>query len=92
MLLKLSKVEIGDKVSVCGRGWVYGRGRIRIGKNTWLSPGVIFYTHIEASIIIGSNCDVGPGVVFITGGHIVGTSSKRAGTGTAEPIVTNDGC
>ena len=92
ILLRLSQIEIGENASVCGRGWVYGRGRLRIGENTWLSPGVIFYTHIEAPIIIGSNCDIGPGVECITGGHIVGTSSRRAGAGTAGPIVINDGC
>jgi maltose O-acetyltransferase len=91
-MLKLCQTEIGENTSVCGRGWVYGRGRLCIGENTWLSPGVIFYTHIEAPIIIGSNCDIGPGVEFITGGHIVGSSSRRAGVGTAKSIVINNGC
>lgn len=90
--LKFAQVEIGYNVSVCGRGWIYGRGRLRIGSNTWLSPGVIVYTHLDAPIDIGSNCDIGPGVEFITGGHLVGASSRRAGEGTAKPIVVNDGC
>jgi maltose O-acetyltransferase len=90
--LKLSRVDIGHNVSVCGRGWIYGRGRLRIGNETWLSPGVIFHTHLDAPIFIGSNCDIGPTVEFITGGHIIGTASRRAGTGTAKPIVINDGC
>jgi maltose O-acetyltransferase len=77
---------------VCGRGWVYGRGLLSIGNNTWLSPGVIFYTHLEAPIAVGSNCDIGPAVEFITGGHIIGFCSRRAGQGTAKPIVINDGC
>jgi len=84
--LKLSQVEVARNASVCGRDWVYGRGRLHIGKDTWLSPGVIFYKHIEAPIIIGSNCDIGPGVEFITGGYKVGTSSRRAGVGTADPL------
>jgi len=90
--LKLSQVNVGKDVSVCGRGWVYGRGHLSIGSNTWLSPGVIFYTHLAAPIVIGSNCDVGPSVEFITGGHIIGASSRRAGQGTAKPIVIKDGC
>ena len=90
--LGLAQVEIGKNVSVCGRGWVYGRGPLRIGDNSWLSPGVIFYTHLDASIIIGSNCDIGPAVEFIAGSHIIGSSSRRAGDGTAGPIVINDGC
>jgi maltose O-acetyltransferase len=90
--LKFSNVNVGKDVSVCGRGWVYGRGLLSIGSSTWLSPGVIFYTHLEAPIVVGSNCDIGPAVEFITGGHIIGTCSRRAGQGTAKPIVINDGC
>lgn len=90
--LKLGQVDIGDNVSVCGRGWIYGRGLLRIGNNTWLSPGVIFHTHLDAPIVIGSNCDIGTAVEFITGSHLVGTSSRRAGDGTANPIVINNGC
>jgi maltose O-acetyltransferase len=92
LCLKLSHVEIGENVSVCGRGWIYGRGQLRIGRDTWLSPGVIFYTHMEVPILIGERCDIGPAVEFITGGHIIGTASRRAGTGTAKPIVINNGC
>lgn len=92
LCLKLSHVEIGQNVSVCGRGWIYGRGQLRIGRDTWLSPGVVFYTHTEAPILIGECCDIGPAVEFITGGHIIGPASRRAGSGTAKPIVINDGC
>ncbi len=56
---------------MCGRGWIYGRGRLSIGNDTWLSPGVIFHTHLDAPIIIGSNCDIGPSVEFITGGILL---------------------
>jgi len=90
--LKLAKVEIGKNVSMCGRGWVYGRGQLKIGSDTWLSPGVVFHTHLDAPIILGSNCDVGPSVEFITGSHSIGTASRRAGEGTASEIVINDGC
>jgi maltose O-acetyltransferase len=90
--LTLGRVDVGKNASVCGKGWIYGRGQLRIGCNTWLSPGVIFFTHLEAPIVIGSNCDIGPSVEFITGGHIIGASSRRAGGGTAESIVINDGC
>jgi maltose O-acetyltransferase len=90
--LKFGQVHVGNSASVCGRGWIYGRGSLSIGDNTWLSPGVIFYTHVDAPIVLGSNCDIGPAVEFITGGHVVGTSSRRAGKGTAKPIIINDGC
>jgi maltose O-acetyltransferase len=86
-----SQIDIGLNTSVCGRGWVYGRGVLRVGSNTWLSPGVIFYTHIDAPIVLGSNCDIGPGVEFIPGSHEIGNSSRRAGCGTAKPITVGNG-
>jgi maltose O-acetyltransferase len=92
LCLRLAGVDIGDNASICGRGWVYGRGKLTIAANTWVSPGTIFYTHLEAAIVIGQNCDIGPAVEFITGGHVIGTSSRRAGTGTAKAISIGDGC
>jgi maltose O-acetyltransferase len=53
---------------------------------------VIFYTHLDALIVIGADCDIGPSVEFITGSHVIGASSRRAGIGTVKPIVINDGC
>ena len=76
---KIGGVDVGKKTSICGHGWLYGRGSLSIRNNTWLSVGVIFYTHLEAPIVIGSNCDIGPSVEFITGSHEVGTSLRRAG-------------
>ena len=85
-------VEIGADVAICGRGWIYGRGRLRIGNLSWLSPGVIIYTHLDAEIVIGDRCDIGPGVEFITGSHAIGSTSRRAGEGTALPILVGHGC
>src|SRR3546814_3511110 len=90
--LKLAKVEVGDNVSVCGRGWIYVRGRLVIGQDTWLSPGVIFYTHLDADIAIGARCDIGHDVKFVPGSHEIGSVTRRAGTGTAKSIVIEDGC
>lgn len=90
--LILSRVEVGKCVSVCGRGWIYGRGRLHVGDNTWMSPGVVFYTHVDAPIVIGKNCDIGSAVELVTGGHEIGAASRRAGQGTAKPITINDGC
>jgi maltose O-acetyltransferase len=90
--LRAAGVKIGEGVSVCGRGWVYGRGPFQIGGGTWLSPAVIVYTHPDAPIEIGDNCDIGPGVEFVTGGHSVGPATRRAGPGKAEPILVKNGC
>lgn len=92
LLLRMMGVEVAADACICGRGWIYGRGRLAIGTGSWLSPGVIFHTHGEAAIVIGERCDVGPGAEFVTGSHEIGGSRRRAGTGTARPIVVEPGC
>lgn len=91
-LLRLAAVEVEDGVSFCGGGWIYGRGRLQVGADTWLSPGAVVYTHVEAPIRIGSRCDVGPEVSFVTGSHELGSPARRAGPGLAQPITIGDGC
>lgn len=91
-ILRCANVKIARSVSVCGGGWIYGRGALEIGHSTWLSPRVLFYTHIKAPIILGANCDIGPGVTFVTGSHIIGGRKRRAGFGTANPITVGEGC
>jgi maltose O-acetyltransferase len=92
IFLRLAGVNLSKGVSFCGRGWIFGRGILEIGPDSWLSPSSIFYTHVDAPIVIGKRCDIGPGVKFITGGHMVGTSLRRAGEGSALPIYIGDGC
>jgi maltose O-acetyltransferase len=82
-LLRLAGINMSERSCICGRGWIYGRGLVSIGADTWLSPGVIFYSHLNAEITIEDRCDIGPGVEFITGGHLIGTAMRRAGQGTA---------
>lgn len=90
-LLRIANIEIHGSVCFCGGGWIFGRGNLKIDKGTWLSPSTVFYTHTEAPIVVGENCDIGPGVKFIPGEHEIGIHSRRAGKGTAEPIVITDG-
>jgi maltose O-acetyltransferase len=91
-LLRLGGVGLEPGVGYCGRGWVYGRGTLRIGRNSWLSPGVVVYTHLDAPVAIGRDCDIGPEVSLVTGSHEFGGARRRAGVGTARPIVVEDGC
>jgi maltose O-acetyltransferase len=91
-LLRIAKVNVAENVSFCGRGWVYGRGILTIGCDTWISPGSVFYTHLDAPVSIGSNCDIGPGVEFVTGGHTIGDPTRRAGIGNAKAISIGNGC
>ncbi|MDH4393950.1 MAG: DapH/DapD/GlmU-related protein [Aquabacterium sp.] len=91
-LLALAGVDLAADACYCGRGWVYGRGVLRIGAGSWLSPGVIAHTHAEAAIEIGAACDIGPGVEFIPGSHEIGGPERRAGRGTARGIRIGTGC
>ena len=91
-LLSLAGVTLGNNVKYCGRAWIYGRGRLVIGENTWLSPATNIYTHTSAAIKIGSNCDIGPDVMFHPGSHEIGPCERRAGVGNASPVIIEDGC
>lgn len=89
--LRLASVDLGKDVCFCGRSWIYGKGNISIGQNTWISPGVVIHTHTEADIIIGERCDIGPSVEIITGTHQIGGNSRRAGIGAANPVKIGNG-
>lgn len=89
--LCLAGVRLNRGVCICGQGWIYGRGAVEIGTDTWLSPGVLFYSHLDASITISDRCDIGPNVEFITGSHLIGSSDRRAGEGTALDIKVGPG-
>lgn len=91
LLLRWAGVSISSKASFCGRSWIYGRGRLYIGEDAWLSPGVVIHTHVNADIKIGDRCDIGPGVEFIPGSHVVGSAFRRAGGGTAQSITVGSG-
>lgn len=92
LLLKFAGIDVGAGVSFCGRSWVYGRGIVVIGRYTWLSPGVVMHSQIDAPIVLGENCDIGPGVEFIPGSHEIGVTARRAGKGTARAITLGKGC
>ncbi len=90
--LRFGGVDVAQGVSLTGHGWIYGRGALSIGRDTWLSPRVIIYTHPEAPIAIGDRCDIGPGVEFVTGSHSIAEGRRRAGEGNAKSISIGDGC
>jgi maltose O-acetyltransferase len=85
-------VDVAPDVAFCGRGWIYGRGKLNISSATWISPDAIFYTHEDVDISIGENCDIGHCVRFVTGSHLIGGPSRRAGQGFAAPIEIGNGC
>ena len=89
--LRLAGISVAKGVSISGRGWIYGRGELIVGENSWLSPGVVIHTHLDAKVEIGSNCDIGPSVEFITGSHEISFKTRRAGKGMASSIKIGDG-
>ena len=89
--LKLLGHSIGDRSIVCGHSWIYGRGRVFIGADSWISPGSKLYTTQNSSIEIGKNCDVGHLVCILTGSHLVGDSTRRAGVGIVNGVKIGDG-
>lgn len=91
LCLRLGGIILANGVCFCGRGWIYGRGVVAIGADTWLSPSVVIHSHVKAPIVIGERCDIGPGVEFIPGGHSIGPSQRRAGLGTALGIMVGAG-
>jgi maltose O-acetyltransferase len=91
-MLRWAGVQLAADAKMCGRSWIYGRGRFAIGQGSWLSPGAVVYTHRDAAVIIGASCDVGPSTEFVTGSHQIGSAARRAGAGIAGSIVIEDGC
>jgi maltose O-acetyltransferase len=89
--LRIARIQLASGVCFCGRGWIYGRGLVEIGADTWISPGVMIYSHLDASIVISERCDIGPSVEFITGSHLIGPSDRRAGDGIALDIKVGPG-
>lgn len=85
-------VRVADGGLVNGGTRFLGRGRVTVGKKTWVGPNCRFYTHSDASISIGDQCDIAPEVSFVTGSHEFGSSERRAGTGYAKPIYVGNGC
>jgi maltose O-acetyltransferase len=85
-------IDIHASASICGRGWIYGRGNLSVGEGSWISPGGLIHTHPDGPIEIGARCDIGPGVEIHPGSHEVGTGERRAGVGTAAPVIVEDGC
>ena len=62
---------------------------MRIGKNCWIGKNLI--GNGNGFIQIGDNCDIAPEVTFLTGGHQIGTHTRRAGVGEHYTISVGNG-
>lgn len=83
------QIGVGTQISNCVK--VYDR-YLEVGKHTWIGPEVTFFTTCNGRVQIGSNVDIAPACKFFAGTHRLGTSARRAGTGTGGEIVIGDGC
>jgi maltose O-acetyltransferase len=91
-MLRFSAVTVGSSASFnCGVR-LFGRGPLGVGRDVWIGPRCVFYTHQNALISIGNKCDIAPEVSFVTGSHEIASSVRRAGAGYAKPIHIGDGC
>lgn len=79
--------KIGENTKIVGP--IFITGELNIGNNCWV--GAFFKVFGNGKVIIGDNCDIAPEVCFFTGGHVVGDSDRRAGTGEIYTIVIGNG-
>jgi maltose O-acetyltransferase len=91
-LAGVAGVCLEEGVRICGQTAFIGKGRVSVGKNTWIGFRTAFYCTQLAEIRIGANCDIGPEVTFLSGSHEIGPHERRAGKGRGDDIVIGDGC
>jgi acetyltransferase-like isoleucine patch superfamily enzyme len=76
LLASAVREPLPASVIVLGRVWVHGSGRIRIGENVLLYPGVHLETQGNARI------ELGDGLVISRGTHIVAVAGVTIGKGS----------
>lgn len=86
-LLRSIGFELGEGTNVVGP--IYNTGKLIAGKDCWI--GRNFTIHGNGTVILGDNCDVAPDVTFLTGGHQIGSPSRRAGEGEIYTITVGNG-
>lgn len=89
-LLLLDGLKIGKNTNIVGPIYYGSSIKIEIGERVWIGKNVFFDGNGEVSI--GNNVDIAPHVIFSTGGHEIGDSLHRAGTGKVYKIKVADGC
>lgn len=87
-LLRAAGWEVGEGTKVVGP--VFCTGTMKIGPGCWIGRNLT--VHGNGLVEIGANCDLAPDVTFLTGGHAIGTSARRAGTGETYRIRVGNGC
>lgn len=89
-LYRISGNKIGSKCYISPRCFVGpGKGRLRVGDNTFINYGCFF--DLNDDIIIGNNCNIAMNVHFINGTHEIGNENRRADNGISKKIHVGDG-
>lgn len=86
-LLNSIGYEIGEGTKVVGP--VFCTGHLKVGKHCWIGCGL--KVHGNGTVVLGDHCDLAPEVMFLTGGHEIGNTSHRAGTGETYEIEVGSG-
>lgn len=87
-LLCMIGCTIGDGTKIVGP--IFFDEPFTIGKDCWVGKNLII--HGNGNVTIGNNCDIAPEVTILTGGHDIGTHTRRAGTGHSYIVTIGNGC
>ncbi len=86
-VLRLLGMDV-QRSSINAHVFLGGR-RISIGRDCFVNYGV--FIDNAAPVRIGDRVSFGQGVRLVTGTHELGTTDRRAGPYTSEPVVIEDG-
>lgn len=90
MLLRAMGIRVKSGARVCSSAKFFG-SNIQIGRDTWIGHDVVVFATDRAEVRIGDCCDLAPEVMLITGTHVIGPGSRRAGASQSLPISIGDG-
>lgn len=89
-LLRFGGIKVGKGVRIVGPINFGTIVQIEIGEGTFINHD--FNIEGNGQLIIGKNCDFAPNVRVLTGTHVIGDNSRRAGEGKSLKVCVGDGC
>jgi maltose O-acetyltransferase len=89
LLNRIPGVSLGKGTRVVGK-LILSSCSLKTGANCYINREVAFYGN--GLVSFGDNVDIGPAATFLTGGHIVGNTEHRAGSGITDNIFVGNGC
>ena len=89
LLFRAAGVRVSAGARILGMTQIY-YPNVSIG-DSWIGAGTHISCTSDAGVRIGDRCDIAPGVLFVTGSHVIGDSTRRAGLGNSKPISVGNG-